>query len=628
MSDSKQLFPPIDRFCDLVMKGGITSSIVYPKAIAKLSRRYRFQSIGGTSAGAIAAAVTAAAELQRRNGSEAGFVLLESLPEKLQALQPDTKNSKLLSLFQPERETHRLFAILLSSLNSQGTWRRVFAIATGIIRAYWPAVIVSFAAALAVWFVKLGSLGAVLVFLFILGVLLSLWLYRDITRNVSSNGFGLCTGMSAGEPEALTPWLHRIIQEAAGLLPDAAPLTFGQLWDAKDPPNPPIMDTKVVRPKSIDLQMFSTNLTHGRPYILPFSVTDPEGSRFRASERFFFKESELQRYLPKDVVKWMVKHSTPYRVEVGREHKDPPIDEKTRDLLELPSAKDLPVLLAARMSLSFPFLFSAIPLWAIDYEMPSKHGRRVKCCWFSDGGICSNFPIHLFDGLVPSWPTFGFSLEGKIDNRPMRYLPARYEEGYGERWNGFADKEKYASRFGGFLSAIVVTMQNWNDNTLAKMPGVRDRVARVRLEPHEGGINLNMSQKDMAAISSRGAQAAADLIDRFAMKIEGVPATGWDDHRGIRLNVLLCMLGARARGVRNALHNSITSATTYQELINEAAKEGKFSGFEEKFSEEDAIYLKEVLSKLDSFMETLSRPQPVNRFRPIPIAEIRVRPPL
>ena len=50
-----------ERSCDVVMKGGITSGIVYPEAIHELSRDYRFRSIGGTSAGAIAAAATAAA---------------------------------------------------------------------------------------------------------------------------------------------------------------------------------------------------------------------------------------------------------------------------------------------------------------------------------------------------------------------------------------------------------------------------------------------------------------------------------------------------------------------------------------------------------------------------------------
>lgn len=72
--------PPEDRFCDLVMKGGITSGVVYPKAIELLSHQYRFKSIGGTSAGAIAAVVTAAAEYQRRcTDSRAGFDLIENI---------------------------------------------------------------------------------------------------------------------------------------------------------------------------------------------------------------------------------------------------------------------------------------------------------------------------------------------------------------------------------------------------------------------------------------------------------------------------------------------------------------------------------------------------------------------
>ncbi len=54
--------------CDIVMKGGITSGIVYPRAVTRLAQEYRFQSIGGTSAGAIAAAITAAAEYRRSNG--------------------------------------------------------------------------------------------------------------------------------------------------------------------------------------------------------------------------------------------------------------------------------------------------------------------------------------------------------------------------------------------------------------------------------------------------------------------------------------------------------------------------------------------------------------------------------
>ncbi len=51
--------------CDLVMKGGITSGVIYPQAVLALAKNYCFRSIGGTSAGAIAAAMTAAAEYGR-----------------------------------------------------------------------------------------------------------------------------------------------------------------------------------------------------------------------------------------------------------------------------------------------------------------------------------------------------------------------------------------------------------------------------------------------------------------------------------------------------------------------------------------------------------------------------------
>ena len=42
--------------CEIVMKGGITSGVVYPLAAVELSKSFRFVNIGGTSAGAIAAA--------------------------------------------------------------------------------------------------------------------------------------------------------------------------------------------------------------------------------------------------------------------------------------------------------------------------------------------------------------------------------------------------------------------------------------------------------------------------------------------------------------------------------------------------------------------------------------------
>jgi predicted acylesterase/phospholipase RssA len=66
---------PMDtlRKCDIVIQGGVTSGIVYPGLVCKLAEYYQFQQIGGTSAGAIAAALTAAAEYSRRKGKANAF---------------------------------------------------------------------------------------------------------------------------------------------------------------------------------------------------------------------------------------------------------------------------------------------------------------------------------------------------------------------------------------------------------------------------------------------------------------------------------------------------------------------------------------------------------------------------
>ena len=55
MSDRAYELGPREEECDLVMKGGITSGVVYPSAIRKIAGRYRFRNLGGASAGAIAA---------------------------------------------------------------------------------------------------------------------------------------------------------------------------------------------------------------------------------------------------------------------------------------------------------------------------------------------------------------------------------------------------------------------------------------------------------------------------------------------------------------------------------------------------------------------------------------------
>lgn len=61
-----------DRSCDVTMRGGTTSGVIYPLAVCALAERYVFRGVGGASAGAIAASATAAAELGRFAPTPAG----------------------------------------------------------------------------------------------------------------------------------------------------------------------------------------------------------------------------------------------------------------------------------------------------------------------------------------------------------------------------------------------------------------------------------------------------------------------------------------------------------------------------------------------------------------------------
>jgi predicted acylesterase/phospholipase RssA len=597
------------------MKGGIASGVVYPRAIARLAREYRFKSIGGTSAGAIAAAMTAAAEYQRRKtGSLNGFDVLHNLPETLGEKDPRA-HTQLLRLFQPNQGCHRLFKIMLTALNKNSSLGRVGGVLWGCITTYWIISLLAVAVSIGIgywthsWYVGVTALITALV------VGLSFAIYRDITRKLVANNFGMCTGLTtrAKQGPALTPWLHTQIQDAAGLKPSDAPLTFGDLWNADGFPPTWIHLADPTKKRSIDLQMFTTNLTHGRPYIFPHTDT---------KARLFFDPEELANYMPHEVMRWIRVHARRYTKVSPSE----PDEEHVGRLLELPEPKDIPILLAARMSLSFPILFSTVPLWAIDFEKVGEQ-RRFKRCVFSDGGISSNFPMHLFDGLVTTWPTFGVQLEGLLDDRSNRvYLPERYEEGYGDRWNRFDENSNSASRFGGFIGAIVGTMQNWNDNTLSRMPGVRDRVVRVRLSEDEGGMNLNMEDTLIGTVAGYGAEAAEELLKHFG-KASDPPSTGWDAQRWTRLDVLINGLKQRLVGLGIALSPNVAHAKPFDQLISESLTSVP-PGHSKSLDLDEVKALSAMVESLRKLADDFAKNSKGYSHTPVPEPELRIRPPL
>src|ERR1700759_161695 len=94
--------------CDIVMKGGITSGVVYPLALVALSDKYRFANIGGTSAGAMAAGAAPAAEYGRGIPG-AGFDRLATVPKDV--------GPRLLSFFQATPKLRPLYNIFIAALS-------------------------------------------------------------------------------------------------------------------------------------------------------------------------------------------------------------------------------------------------------------------------------------------------------------------------------------------------------------------------------------------------------------------------------------------------------------------------------------------------------------------------------
>jgi predicted acylesterase/phospholipase RssA len=124
------------QYCDLVMKGGIISGVIYPAAAYELAQKYSFKNIGGTSAGAIAAAVVASAELGRRSGAVGGDFQQKTGFDVVKALSTEVaSNGKLLKLFTPDRSTSKIFNVALETLGKRSVAGKIFSAVMGVLLA-------------------------------------------------------------------------------------------------------------------------------------------------------------------------------------------------------------------------------------------------------------------------------------------------------------------------------------------------------------------------------------------------------------------------------------------------------------------------------------------------------------
>jgi predicted acylesterase/phospholipase RssA len=592
------------RQCDIVMKGGVTSGIVYPPAVYEIAKAFRFVNIGGTSAGAIAASLTAAAEYRRLNGGGlAGFELLARVPEEL------AKNGRLVGLFRADDATKPAFDALEKIAGAKDKLNAGLSFVIGlVVRKGWllgilgavPGVAFAIRSGRAetppdAWGIVAGVLLAIAGWLITCaawGGLRAWKLVRATLGTVIANGFGMSRGVAAadiaaanaaaakaaeaaaqgqagaaapvaGDTGVLSTWLAAMLNEIAGL-DQAEPLTFGHLWygrtpastDSEDRPD----DTK------INLEMVTTCLSHGRPYTFP-----------TGQDLFYFDPAALRAYLPGHVVAWMERKSRVSDRDGGL------TAEKLGALKRMPWERDLPVVLVARMSLAFPLLLAAVPLAAVDADKrPRKKTQAGKTaepalpepCWFVDGGLSSNFPIHLFDAPLPRWPTFGINLGSFSQTHPYDENDESQNAWMVSGNSAGTQQEMTAvTGWGGYAGAMLGAAKDWNDNVQMRVPGFRDRIVTIGLRAEEGGLNLDMDEKKIMPLVARGRRAGQLLVERFAVPSDGTLAKGmtWENHRIVRFRTAMSAVQRFLRSYKHGYEEHQPGDATFATLLQNAS---------------------------------------------------------
>jgi len=520
------------RYCDLVMKGGITSGLVYPRAVIEIGKRYRFRNIGGTSAGAIAAAFSAAAALGERRMAVGecvggGFARLSKTATHL-----STRGS-IFELFQPTASLKSAYGLLVALSAKPSRPMKWWLIGSAGIRLAPLSFIVVLASLGGLAYLLAGWWGVAATALPSLACAATIALYRGVSSTASrlrSNLLGMCPGRTqrGRKQPGLSDWMHSEIRALAGRgEEDGPPVLVEDLWNAPWYPG-----EAHGRPgeRTLTLEVITTDVSHSEPRTLPFT----KGT-------LWFLRADMEKLFPDQVVEAMVKSGADTLPHGGLTYH------------RFPSDGSLPVVVAARMSLSFPALICAVRLYEQHFmpksadadprrvedepagdsaplsetpdglttggstNAPEGANYEMRPCWFTDGGVSSNFPLHMFDAPMPRWPTFAIDLVYPPEDAPKSatpvFLPTGNDQGWRPRYNTI-DKEGGLETMGAFLFGIIGTMQNWRDLLQGRAPGHRDRIVQVEVAANEGGMNLNMGDDPLRTLAEKG-ELAGKTLEQF-----------------------------------------------------------------------------------------------------------------
>jgi predicted acylesterase/phospholipase RssA len=726
--------PPIDRFCDVVLEGGVINGVLYPGFLIELARKFRFRSIGGTSVGAIAAALAAACEYNRRYQGNNGFNEgLAKMPAELAAWVDEPKQiTKIRSLFQPDPRMQRFFdwfvdvvGTPLERIDKQEEARKAAAedlpkpspnaeetkqppantkqfpyllkeaFVQGIFHfgpRSWGFLAWYFVAVFVVSLVQ-PRLPLIQIFLGMLIFLCGIIIFHPLSVFIKQlcilkrlHGVGMCTGMraSVNNPEGLSEWLYEGVQKAANL-PLHKPLTFADLWSA--PCGPKAADGSQA-PRSIDLRMITTCLSHSRIYELPLSQSD---------QVLMFKLSELKPYFNDHVMAHLRRVSKPMDIDTcellqkkfDRRIKEifpnptyfSPTDEQRKffkefaetkeklkqlfkksengkkdfhelDLRELPK-EDLPIVVAARLSMSVPILFQNIPLIGFNLDAHPEKIDLVRL-WFSDGGIGSNLPVHLFDKPIPHWPTFALKIldtppRSTSKGEPIKaYMPYSHTDGADDNLlyaNDITDFLALKSKgsfeaFFKIMFSIYTSAKDGHDQSFLRMPDVRNRLVSVYMNNRAGNmLNLKISPKKIKELAkdvgAYGGSLAANayLADAPPNKFSWV--NNWQDHRWVRFNMLTKGLRSYLEGFTHATNfDALPGTANSNTLIEQIVQSTQCPPLRSRSDPSDEVALTQdqstqlldiisAISALETQLEALDMPQP---YIPEPMPVLRFKP--